>query len=197
MKTKKYIFYILMFLPLAAVLIALQFLPDQIPAHYDFNNQVTRWGSKYETLFFPAITVAFGFFMLGMAKYSAKHEENESNNENVCIITGIASLVVFNAMTGYFLYTDFNAVEDLSSIAFDIYQLIFGLFGIFMIIIGIKMSKLRKNSSVNLGGILFIVGGIAIIVVCLLTKGLPCFLWTMGISAILSILYLCWAAVTM
>lgn len=186
-----------MFLPLAVVVIALQFLPEQIPAHYDFNNQVTRWGSKYETLFFPAITVAFGFFMLGMAKYSAKHEENESNNENVCIITGIASLVIFNAMTGYFLYTDFNAVEDLSSIAFDIYQLIFGLFGIFMIITGIKMSKLQKNSSVNLGGILFIVGGIAIIVVCLLTTGLPCFLWTMGISAILSILYLCWTAVTM
>ena len=41
---KKLAFYILMFLPLAAVLIALHFLPDQIPAHYDFDGQVTRWG---------------------------------------------------------------------------------------------------------------------------------------------------------
>ena len=48
MKKKKVIFYSLMFLPLAVVLIALQFLPEQIPAHYDMNNQVTRWGSKYE-----------------------------------------------------------------------------------------------------------------------------------------------------
>ena len=32
------------FLPLAVVLIALQFLPELIPAHYDMNNQVTRWG---------------------------------------------------------------------------------------------------------------------------------------------------------
>jgi len=49
MKKKKIIFYGLMFLPLIVVLIALQFLPEQIPAHYGFDNQVTRWGSKYET----------------------------------------------------------------------------------------------------------------------------------------------------
>lgn len=54
MKTKKFIFYCLMILPLLVVLIALQFLPDQIPAHYDLNNQVTRWGSKYEALIFSA-----------------------------------------------------------------------------------------------------------------------------------------------
>ena len=44
MKKKKIIFYSLMFLPLIVVLIALPFLPERIPAHYDFNNQVTRWG---------------------------------------------------------------------------------------------------------------------------------------------------------
>ena len=85
MKKKKIIFYSLMFLPLIVVLIALPFLPERIPAHYDFNNQVTRWGSKYETLIFPVITVLFGYFMLGMAKFSSKQEENGSNNENVCI----------------------------------------------------------------------------------------------------------------
>ena len=117
MKKKKIIFYSLMFLPLIVVLIALHFLPERIPAHYDFNNQVTRWGSKYETLIFPVITVLFGYFMLGMAKFSSKQEENGSNNENVCIVAGIVSLTLFNAMTGYFLYADFNSIENLSSIA--------------------------------------------------------------------------------
>ena len=73
MKVKKSVFYTLMFLPLLVTLIVLQYLPEQIPAHYDFNNQVTRWGSKYEALILPAITIFFGFFMLGMVKYSAKH----------------------------------------------------------------------------------------------------------------------------
>ena len=47
MKIQKTIFYILMFLPLPVTLISLVFLPDQIPAHYGSDNQVTRWGSKY------------------------------------------------------------------------------------------------------------------------------------------------------
>lgn len=205
MKKKKVIFYSLMFLPLAVVLIALQFLPEQIPAHYDMNNQVTRWGSKYETLIFPVITILFGYFMLGMSKFSAKQEENGSNNENVCIVAGIVSLALFNAMTGYFLYADFNSIENLSSIALDINQLLFGLLGVAMIILGNIMPKLRMNSVVGLrtvwsmknettwkksqrfGGISFIVGGFIIIIACFLTKGFSCFWWTMGIVTLLLI----------
>ena len=96
---KKIVFYILMFLPLTAVLIALPFLPEQIPAHYGFDGQVTRWGSKYETLIFPAMTVLLGAIMLALAKFSSKQEENGSNNEKVCLAIGIASLALFNAMT--------------------------------------------------------------------------------------------------
>jgi uncharacterized membrane protein len=213
MKTKKIIFYSLMFLPLAVVLIALQFLPEQIPAHYDVNNQVTRWGSKYETLIFPVITVVFGYFMLGITKYSAKHEENGHNNKNVCIVIGISFFTLLNAMTGYFLYADFNAVENLSSITLNIYQLIFGLLGVSMIIIGNIMPKLRMNSAIGLrtawsmknetiwkksqrfGGISFIAGGVTTVVVCFLTKGLSCFLWSMFILAILLVIDICYTYV--
>ena len=115
--------------------------------------------------------------MLGMAKFSSKQEENGSNNENVCIVAGIVSLTLFNAMTGYFLYADFNSIENLSSIALDINQLLFGLLGVAMIILGNIMPKLRMNSIAGLrtvwsmknettwkksqrfGGISFIVGG--------------------------------------
>ena len=203
MKKKKIVFYTLMFLPLIVALIALQFLPEQIPAHYDLNNQVTRWGSKYETLIFPVITVVFGYVMLGTAKFSSKNEENGSNNENVCIIAGMVSLALFNAMTGYFLYADFNSIENLSSIALDINQLLFGLLGVSMIILGSIMPKLRMNAVVGLrtvwsmknettwkksqrfGGISFIAGGAIIITVCFLTKGFTCFWWTMGVITIL------------
>ena len=210
MKKKMVVFYSLMFLPLVVVLIALQFLPEQIPAHYDMNNQVTRWGSKYETLIFPIITVLFGYFMLAMAKLSSKQEENGSNNKNVCIVTGIASLALFNAMTFYFLYADFNSIENLSFIALDINQLLFGLLGVSMVLLGNIMPKLRMNSVVGLrtvwsiknetawkksqrfGGISFIVGGIIIIIVCFLTKGFSCFWWTMSIVAVLLIINTCY-----
>ena len=210
MKTRKIIFYCLMVLPLAVVLIALQFLPDQIPAHYDLNNQVTRWGSKYETLIFPALIMIFGFFMLGMAKLSAKQEEHGKNNENVCIVAGIMVLILFNAMTGYFLYTDFNKVENLSTVMFDINQLVFGILGISMIIIGNIMPKVRMNSVMGLrtswsmknemtwkksqrfGGISFIVGGIVIVMICIFSKGISCLLWTMGIFAVVLAFDVCY-----
>lgn len=203
MKKRKIILYVLMFLPLAAVLISLQFLPDQIPAHYGVDNQVTRWGSKYESLIFPAITILFGYFMLGMAKLAAKQEGNGENNEKVCILAGIVSLLVFNAMTGYFLYADFNRVENLSAIALDINQVVFGVFGICMVVLGNVMPKLRMNSVIGLrtkwsmkneavwkksqrfGGISLIAGGLAMLAVCFLTEGIPCMLWAMGILGVL------------
>ena len=202
MKGKRIIFGILMFLPLAVVLAALPFLPDQIPAHYGFDNQVTRWGSKYEALLLPILTIVLGLFLLAMARYAAKHEESGKNNENVCLITGIVSLALFNLMTAYFLYTDFHKVENLSEAAFDVNQLIFGFFGLCMLIIGNVMPKLRMNSMIGLrtswsmkneqtwkksqrfGGISFIISGILMILASLMTRGLRCFMLCMGIQAV-------------
>ena len=150
MKVKKIVFYGLMFLPLVSVLVSLQFLPEQIPAHYGFNNQVTRWGSKYEMLIVPIVTVMLGYFFQGIAKVAAKHEENGNNNENVCVVAGIVTLIIFNAMAGYALYTSFNKIENLSLNTFDANQLLFGILGIAMIIIGNIMPKLRMNSVVGL-----------------------------------------------
>lgn len=206
MKVKKIVFYGLMFLPLISALIALQFLPEQIPAHYGLNNQVTRWGSKYETLIVPIVTAVLGYFFLGIAKVAAKHEENGNNNENVCIVAGIVTLIIFNAMTGYALYAGFNKIENLSSNKFDVNQLLFGVLGIAMIIIGNIMPKLRMNAVTGLktkwsmknettwkksqrfGGISYIIGGIAIVVICFFVQGIYCFLSALGVIAILLVI---------
>ena len=188
-----------MFLPLPVTLISLVFLPDQIPAHYGSDNQVTRWGSKYETLLFPVVTIIFGLFMLGISKFSSEQEKNGKNNEKICIVAGIFSLLIFNVMTGYFLYTDFNKVENLSTVPVDLSQLIFILLGIFMIVFGNIMPKIRMNSAMGLrtkwsmkneitwkksqrfGGISFMIVGILIILACSVTKGVVCYLWSIGI----------------
>ncbi len=206
MKVKKIAFYGLMYLPLISALFALQFLPEQIPAHYGLNNQVTRWGSKYEALIVPIVTAILGYFFLAIAKTAAKHEENGNNNENVCIVAGIATLIIFNVMTGYTLYTGFNKVENLSFNKFDINQLLFGILGIAMIIMGNIMPKLRMNAAAGLktkwsmknettwkksqrfGGISYIIGGIVIVVICFFVQGIYCFLSTLGVIAILLVI---------
>lgn len=206
MKMKKIVFYGLMFLPLISAFIALQFLPEQIPAHYDLNNQVTRWGSKYEALIVPLVTAMLGYFFLGIAKVAAKHEENGNNNENVCIVAGIVTLIIFNAMTGFALYASFNKIENLSSNKIDVTQLLFGILGIAMIIIGNIMPKIRMNSVTGLktkwsmknettwkksqrfGGISYIIGGVVIVATCFFVQGIYCFLSTLAVIAILLVI---------
>ena len=83
MNKKRIIYFALMFLPLLIAVIALPFLPEKIPAHYNFAGEIDRWGSKYETLIFPLVTIGMGLFMLWMAKISAKtgrrREEQRKN----------------------------------------------------------------------------------------------------------------------
>ena len=63
--------YALIILSIAGAGICLSFLPDQIPAHYNFAGEVDRMGSKYETLLLPAFAVLMGAFLLLLAKYCA------------------------------------------------------------------------------------------------------------------------------
>lgn len=206
MKTKKAIYYFFMYLPFMVALALLQYLPDKIPAHYGFDHQVTRWGSKYEALLLPIATLLMGYFLLAMAKLAAKQEKHGKNNEKTILIGGILVLILFNALSGYSLYTAFNKVENLLSVPLDINQLIFSITGVLMIIVGNIMPKLRMNSIVGLrthwsmknevvwkkcqrmGGISFIVGGIIIIGVCLALKGTPCLLSVLGILMILIVI---------
>ena len=206
MKTKKTVYFILMYLPLVVTLVALQYLSDKIPAHYGFDNQVTRWGSKYEALLYPIATVLMGYFLLVMSRVAAKQEEHGENNKKIIIVTGILVLILFNVVNGYSLYTDFNKVENLSSLPLDINQLIFGIVGVLMIVTGNIMPKLRMNSIMGLrthwsmknevtwkkcqrmGGISFIVGGIIIIGVCIVLKGISCLVSVLGIGVMLIVI---------
>ncbi len=206
MNKKKTVCYILMYLPLVVVLIVLPHLPEKIPAHYGFDNQVDRWGSKYETLLFPVVSILMGYFLFGMAKLAAKKEEHGENNKNVTIIVGILVLILLNALNVYSLYTSFNKVENLSFVSLDIGQLVFGIIGMLMIVTGNLMPKLRMNSMIGLrthwsmkneatwkksqhiGGISFIIGGIIIIGICIVMKGTPCLLSVLGVWAMLIVI---------
>ena len=192
MKARKIWYFVLMLLPLGITLAALPFLPDQIPAHYDFNNQVTRWGSKYETLVMPGLTIVLGLFMLWMAKVSRKQEGQGENNYKICILSGMLGMGVFAAMTVYFLWADFLQAENLDNLGIDVNSLTWGLLGIMMILMGNVMPKAKRNSLLGLrtkwsmsseeawrksqrfGGTLAIVCGLGMILVSFLSRGMVC-----------------------
>ena len=207
-KIMRYMYYILMFLPLAVTVISLLFLPNRIPAHYGSDNQVTRWGSKYETLIFPAETLICGAIMTAVAK-SAAGKERE-NNEKAAVIIGMAVLLLFNLMTVYFLYADFRQISNLSDMPVDITGLVFFYLGAVIILCGILMPGLKRNSMIGLrtkwsmknevtwkksqkfGGISFIIAGVCIIIVSLQAKGTACVIWSLGLltaDAVIDVIY--------
>lgn len=196
MRNKKLLtalYIILMFLPLIAVIVAYPFLPDQIPAHYGMDNQVTRWGNKSETFIFPIITLVFGFFMYIGAKGAAEQEKKGNgtgkNNSTITFVAGILSIIVFDILTFYFLYTDLHQIENLNDVPFSLTKILFGILGIALIILGNIMPKLKRNSLIGLRtswsmkndivwkksqrfcGILFMLSGIVILIFCFLLEG--------------------------
>lgn len=205
MKGKKIVYFILMFLPLVATLVLLPLFPEQIPAHYGADGQVTRWGSKWELIILPAATLLMaGFFPL-VAKLVRAAEPDGKNNEKILLISGCATLLLFNVMTGYFLYTAYHQLENLSEFPVDINRIVFVALGIVLIIVGNVMPKARMNSlcglrtpwsmknevtwkkSQRFGGISFVVAGVAMAVVSLLTHGWICFALAMGILLIVAV----------
>lgn len=150
MERKKIIYFVLMFLPLLITVLALPFLPEKIPAHYNFSGEIDRWGSKYETLIFPFATILMGFFMLWMAKISAK-DENGKKNEKIVFYTGMGISLWFTIMHCFTIYKDFTAAGGMGfSKDADINSVFCILMGIGMVITGFVMPKLKKNSLIGL-----------------------------------------------
>lgn len=135
-----------MFLPLFITIAALAFLPDTIPVHYGIEGTANRYGSKYETLILPVLTIPFGTYMLFLGKQSGKGQSNKnSNNEKVTTILNVMTLIVFNALTVFFIYSALNKVENLNTAGIDLYKLIFSLIGVFLIVAGVFLPKTKRN----------------------------------------------------
>ena len=149
------------------------------------------------------------------AKFAGKAEDGGQNNRRVTLLGSIIALLVFNAMTLYFLYADMAQVADLTALHLDLFQLLFGLWGVGMVILGNIMPKLRRNSLVGLrtpwsqsgevvwkksqrvGGILFMAAGILMIAFCFLLKGVWCFvasILAILVGSMVAVWYSYWAA---
>lgn len=136
-------------IPTAAVLTVLQLLPDKIPVHYDINMNIDRWGSKYEILLFPIVTLAMAAFMYIMAKTAAK-QENGAANEKVLMICGISVNLLFSAMTVWSLVLAFKEVSGNEINGVPAVKIIFIFVGIVTAVIGNFMPKCKLNSLVGL-----------------------------------------------
>lgn len=135
--------------------VALQFMPDSVPMHYNAAGEIDRWGSKYENYIFPILIIVFALFWHLLILYYEKKVvkttvEKECaeilSNIKVLKIVGVSVTCMFVVMQGFFLYSAYvEANTNATSACIDIGKLTCILCGVLFIVIGNFMPKTKKN----------------------------------------------------
>lgn len=157
---KNKILWLTSFLPLVVTLIALNFLPERIPTHYDLQGNIDAWGSKYAMLIFPLIIIVITLFWILFIRYFKNKSINGADdkekmeaigNTKVLYIVAIIENIVFNIMCYSFMISAYLEVQgNLQTMAIDINAVIGVVFGLVFIVLGKLMPKCKRNSVLGL-----------------------------------------------
>lgn len=188
-------------LPMLLTAVAVQFMPDSVPAHYNFEGEIDRWGSKYENFIMPdfivLMTVFFLLFIRGMGRRSKRADIDDKQrgeaaaNAKVLYYVAIAMVVFETVLHCVMMYSDF-AVADGKAVmpGVDIYKISGVIIGVFVVAAGNVIPKAKRNrligvrtkwsladdetwaASNRFGGGLMVVAGLLIIVESLMVKGI-------------------------
>ena len=146
-------------LTLFVTLAVLRELPAEIPAHYDFAGNVTRYGSKYELLILPVILLLVSFgsrFLLLHLRRKAEQAESDKERQAAAANAKVLGIVIFpqtlilSCIQGVLLYNTVFALRGesfLSTFAGD--KLLTILFGALLVLVGNVLPKCKRNGLVG------------------------------------------------
>ncbi len=144
-------------LPLVITLIWLQFLPDQIPAHYDFQGNINRWGSKWESLLLPGVVLLmaliFALAEKAELKKAAKDEKllaRTESNVKLMRIIAIATNLMFTGMVVVMLVSaSRETAANSTKMPAGLNRVLAILLGATVGVLGNYMPKAKPNSFVG------------------------------------------------
>jgi uncharacterized membrane protein len=122
---------------LAIGLYSLVTSPDTVPVHWGIDGQVDRFGSRYELLALPAIGVAVYLLMLFLPRF-------DPGRENYARFAGaysILRLAILGLLTGLYAVIAVASHDP----AFNPMMLLGALLGVFFIVLGALMGRLRPT----------------------------------------------------
>ena len=118
-------------------------MPDTVPLHYNFAGEVDRMGSKYEFLLMPIIALPVISAFILIAKRESK--KNGKNSEKYLLYT-----IVFFASLGFYFQYKALTYASQESVSVDPFKFISICIGIFHVVSGNIMPKLRRNSLIGI-----------------------------------------------
>ncbi len=196
---KNKVMWIISVIPLLVTLVVIKFLPESLPAHYDMNGNIDRWGSKYEQLLLPVTIILLTlFWQLFINHFRKKAEKTDDekikaeaiSNAKLLNVVAIGMAILHGVMHFFFMYAAcIEASGNMNKSPFDFNSVIAIMLGVFFIIIGNYLPKAKKNNIVGVrtphtmdseyvwkksnrfAGILFVIAGIVGVIVGLLYEG--------------------------
>ena len=214
----KKIIWSLAVLPTIVTAVALKFMPDTVPLHYNFAGEIDRWGSKYEHFLMPALLIVFVVLMQVITYFQEKKIEDEPtpreqasmrNNIKVVRIVTIVFEIFWLILICWMLWTSKeNANIETAQTATNIGQFIWIAMGIMLVVIGNILPKSRMNSVIGVrttwsmyneetwsksnrfGGIVLMVTGIAMVITSLILKESALIIVNIGLTVLSSIVIL-------
>ena len=144
---------------LFVTLLVLRELPAEIPAHFDFVGNITRWGSKYELLILPVLLllVSFGsrfpllhFHRKAEQAGSDKERQAAAANAKVVVIVIFSQTLILSCIQGVLLYNTVLALRGESFLStFAGEKLLTILCGSLLLVPGNILPKCRRNGMVG------------------------------------------------
>lgn len=178
---------ILGLLPLIVYLLALPYMPDRVPMHYNAYGELDSWGSKGEWLFFPLFTLLVCLVWLVCeipVERSVRKQSNAAMSTKttvrVWIIGGCCMFVVLNVLNVWFIADAFGKGQGGATIPLEVILNV--VTGLVFIVVGNVMPNTRMNrwSGIRVpgafksreswrrcqrfGGFAFILGGVILMV---------------------------------
>lgn len=150
--------YALCLVALVSTVVALPYLPDSVPMHFDTNGAVDRYGSKYEMLILPAalilinVLAELGFLRGGKKRHSldSRAVKSADSNAKVTSVSITVLSLVFVILNFGLLYAAHTSVESFGELPFDFAGLSAVAIGISFVVMGNYMPKTKRNSIVGM-----------------------------------------------
>ncbi|MCB7513143.1 SdpI family protein [bacterium 210917-SL.2.15] len=194
--------------PILAAVAGVQFLPDQIPVHYNDVGEIERWGSKYEELILGVAFSLSGWILWLVSRFSGVFADTETErvqaqaNAHIVRIAGIAVQLFLTVLEVVMLI---GAAREAATAAVvssvPLYKIIGIGCGLLFLVLGNIMPKAKPNpimgvrlpwleghpeawrKSQRAGGIAFAAAGAICLVLSLLLQGFVLF-WVIMICAL-------------
>ena len=150
--------YALCLVALVSTVVALPYLPDSVPMHFDVNGAVDRYGSKYEMLFIPAILILLNVLSeFGLLRVSRNGRDPESRavksdsaNAKVASLSTTVISFVMVILNFALIYIAHSSTDNLGELPFDFSGLSAVALGITFIAMGNYMPNTKRNSFVGM-----------------------------------------------